>query len=345
MTVGITALCDGRSSLRCPARTSAARRRRGLTGPRRQSRGAFAAYPVLVMHVGGLTSAQLLPLAGVFGEPQVQLLEGYRISDTPSISIIASDQTDSTGRWPPDRIRRPLAHRRQLPRRPRQGHDAVRPRHPGRGWRHPVRRHDSGLRSTRARRAPNSGACGPSICTSPGGTSRRSHSISGEEAETPPVEHPLVRTHPDTGRRSLYLNPNRMDTIVGLDEDASDACSTGSSSTRPRTCWSTAMCGSATTWCCGTTAEACTVQSPTTATTAARRIASSWHGSSSCPPTTAHRRLRPQRLRHHLTTIRANAIARRSRARRSDLRSRDAHRTVAGAEFDRARLAARLRTA
>jgi taurine dioxygenase len=42
-------------------------------------------------------------------------------------------------------------------------------------------------------------------------------------AEFPPVEHPLVRAHPATGRRALWVSGRFMDQIVGMHRDESDA--------------------------------------------------------------------------------------------------------------------------
>ncbi len=41
----------------------------------------------------------------------------------------------------------------------------------------------------------------------------------GTYVELPTVEHPLVRSHPVTGRRSLFLSPHTMDGVVGMPDD------------------------------------------------------------------------------------------------------------------------------
>jgi taurine dioxygenase len=43
-----------------------------------------------------------------------------------------------------------------------------------------------------------------------------------EMAAMPEATHPLVRTHPETHAKARYLNPNRMERIVGWERDESD---------------------------------------------------------------------------------------------------------------------------
>ena len=47
--------------------------------------------------------------------------------------------------------------------------------------------------------------------------------LNEEDREWTPVFHPIVRVHPETGRRALYFDPGKILRIDGLDERESDA--------------------------------------------------------------------------------------------------------------------------
>jgi len=51
-------------------------------------------------------------------------------------------------------------------------------------------------------------------------TPRKMRELSPESRKKlpPPAIHPLVRVHPENGRRFLYLNPVRMDSIIGMED-------------------------------------------------------------------------------------------------------------------------------
>jgi taurine dioxygenase len=55
-----------------------------------------------------------------------------------------------------------------------------------------------------------------------GGRRKAQALLDEQDRDRPPVFHPIIRTHPETGRKALYFDPGKILRIEGLDEHESD---------------------------------------------------------------------------------------------------------------------------
>jgi taurine dioxygenase len=56
-----------------------------------------------------------------------------------------------------------------------------------------------------------------------GGRRKATALLNPEDRDWTPVRHPIVRTHPETGRKGLYFDPGKILSIDGFDDAESDA--------------------------------------------------------------------------------------------------------------------------
>ena len=185
---------------------------------------ALAEHLLVVVPGDPMTPAQTRDFAAAFGRPQTQLLRYKRSGDVPEVSVMVSTlMTDGT--TDKTALRAEDWHTDDsyfaIPAKATLLHSIEIPSHGGSTWFCNMHSVYEALPEATKKRIDGKRAIHG--YDTPRARNRPSPRTPAEIAETPDVEHPLVRTHPETGRKALYLNPNRLDRIVGMERAASDA--------------------------------------------------------------------------------------------------------------------------
>ena len=178
---------------------------------------AFVERSVLVVRDQALAPAQLLDAVGLFGAVFPQQNSRFAIPDCPQIHYVSNQDSYPDGRryipgdgWHTDHsnaVRPPKATVLHAVKLPNAGGDTQ--------YANMAAAYDGLPDSLRDRIAP---LMGIHVYQS-SHSARQLMTLSNSDKERVPnaVLHPLVRTHPESGAKSIYLNPIRIEGILGLD--------------------------------------------------------------------------------------------------------------------------------
>ena len=181
---------------------------------------AFVRHHVLAIRTQILSPSQLVQAVTLFGEIFPQHNTRFALPDCPQIHYLSNQDQFPDGRryipgegWHTDHSndgRPPMATVLHAVKLPSRGGDTQ--------FANMAAAYDALPEATKSRLAP---LLAIHVYQS-SHSARKLMALSEANKERVPhaVLHPLVRSHPDSGLKSIYLNPIRIEGIVGMDEPA-----------------------------------------------------------------------------------------------------------------------------
>ncbi len=186
--------------------------------------GGFLAYGMLCLRGAPPSAEAFLAAARVFGEPQPQLIRSKHHPDSNLISVHDSTRKPVEADIDPTAVRAGSWHTDDsyfaTPAKATMLHGIDIPSSGGAtGFTDMAEAYDALTDGMKARIHNRTAV---HAYDTPRASKRAEALTPEEQAETPDVTHPLVRTHDETGRKALYINPNRLDHIQGMPRGESD---------------------------------------------------------------------------------------------------------------------------
>ncbi|HSU63491.1 MAG TPA: TauD/TfdA family dioxygenase [Burkholderiales bacterium] len=187
-------------------------------------REAFHRHLLLVFPGQHIDEAQQVAFSRRFGELQVHVLDQYRHPRHPEIYVLSNvDQTDRTTGEHPDKGTLVWHSDLSFQRRPALATILYGIEVPGTGgdtlFADMCAAYDALDSATKEFLSARKAVHDLDVSRRRAGEPPMS---AQQRAAAPPVEHPVVRTHPDTGRKILYIS-RHVSHLAGLPRDESDA--------------------------------------------------------------------------------------------------------------------------